>query len=69
MAREKQGYRDVLNLIQTAYPGKDVLTMPETERFVRCDRRTLLKDAAFPAVKIGTKYVIAITELARFLCA
>jgi hypothetical protein len=69
MAREKVGYRDALNLIQAVYPGKSVLTMPETERLIRCDRRTLLKDSAFPVVKVGNKYIILVTELARYMCA
>ena len=67
MAREKQDCRSNLEMIQTAFPGKAVLSMKEVAKFLRRDRRTLLKDRTFPAKMIGGKYAISITSLARYM--
>lgn len=67
MAREKEGYRPMLEELRAAFPGKSVLTMQEAAKFLSRDRRTLLKDKAFPAQLIGGKYAIPVTALARYI--
>lgn len=65
--REKADYRANLELILAAYPGRAVLSMQEACALLRRDRRTLLKDAAFPAQLLGGKYAIPVTALARYM--
>ena len=67
MAREREDYRSNLEIIQTTFPGKSVLSIQEVSRFLRRDRRTLLKDRAFPALLVGGKYAITVTALARYM--
>lgn len=44
MAREKDGYRENLELLNARYPEQDMLTMEETMRVLGyADRRTLKK--------------------------
>ena len=67
MARETADYRATLEIINKAYPGKLVLTMKECCVLLRRDRRTLLKDRAFPARLIGGQYLVNVTSLARYM--
>lgn len=67
MAKEKTDYRATLEMIQTIYPGKMTLTILEACRLCGRDRRTLLKDKAFPARLVGGKYAINIAALARYM--
>lgn len=67
MSREKQDYRVTLAVIQAAYPGKITLNIKEACAVCGRERRSLLKDPAFPAQMIGGKYHINITALARYL--
>ena len=65
MAREKPDYRATLELLRSTFPGRVELGMKEVSELLNRDRRTLLKDRAFPARMIGNKYSISITALAR----
>lgn len=65
---EKEGYRDVLEMLNTAFPGTDVLTMEEVCRYMRMHRQTLIADKKFPKVKLRGKYAIHKAALARYLC-
>ena len=67
MAREKIDYRENLALLREAFPGKLNLSIQEACRVLNRDRRTLLKDRAFPARMEGGKYNISITALARYM--
>ena len=67
MAREKQDYRDNLEMLKEMYPGKAVISIDEACALLRRNRKTLLKDRAFPAMLIGNKYAISIVGLARYL--
>ena len=67
MAREKEDYRSTLEMINAAYPNKAVLTIKEACALLRRDRRTLLKDRAFPAQLVGGKYAVSVTALARYM--
>ena len=67
MAREREDYRSNLEMIREKYPDKAVLSIQEASGVLRRDRRTLLKDKAFPAQLVGGKYAISITALARYM--
>lgn len=67
MAREKQDYRHNLELLRDRFPGRMELGIVEVAEVLERDRRTLLKDRAFPARMIGNKYSISITALARYM--
>ena len=63
MAREKQYFRDVLESIRDAYPGKEMLNIKEVAAFVGCDYRTAKKRFSF------TKHNwISVVVLAREMC-
>ena len=67
MAKERPDYRANLAMLEQMFPGRMALTINETCAIMGLDRRTLLKDPAFPARLIGRKYSIAITALARYM--
>ena len=67
MPREKQDFRENLALLRELYPGKVTLTIQEACALIGRDRRTLLKDRAFPAQKIGGRYIVPLVGLARYL--
>lgn len=43
MPREKECYRLVMERLEEAFPGKDMLTAPEVARFLGKDVRTVRK--------------------------
>lgn len=68
MAREKEAYRDVLERIISAFPGRDVLTMKELESYLHSNRSTILQWDELPLKKMTNgKYIIHIAALARAL--
>lgn len=67
MAREKELFRDNLERLREVFPDTDVLTMDETCRYLRIDRRTLLQDRECPAKKIAGKYIVPLVNLARYM--
>ena len=69
MPREKAAFRDVLEMLNAAFPNYDTLTLVEVSKYLRMDRRTLLQDEDFPAVKVAGKYLIHKAPLARWLAA
>jgi hypothetical protein len=62
MPREKDSYRDNLERLLAAYPGKEVLTVAEVARYLKRDPRTVQKVLPFKP-HIG----ISIATLARYL--
>lgn len=43
MAREKEGFRDNLERLDKAFPGKELLKLTELVRYAGVDRRTIQK--------------------------
>lgn len=67
MAREKPLFRVNLEHLQELFPGREVLTMNETCKLLRTDRRRLLQDDDCPAKLVGGKYMVPIAKLASYL--
>lgn len=65
--RETQGYRPQLELLTDLFPGRAAVSIVECQNVLGIDRRTLLTIDGFPVRQIGNKYVVSITELARWL--
>lgn len=72
MAREKEGYRENLELLGEAFPGKKMLTVEEVSDYLGCDRRTitgLIEKGKLVAVDIGmgkyNVYRVPVREVAR----
>lgn len=65
--REAEGYRPQLEMLVDMFPNRAAITINECQSAVGCDRRTLLADRTFPARKVGNKYSVSLTELARWL--
>lgn len=68
MPREKEGFREQLESLTTRFPGKEAIGLPECCAILCTHRDVLLSDKAFPAKKVGGKYLIPIIALARWLC-
>lgn len=66
MSREKEDFRPMLERLLEVY-GKDSLTITEACQFTGLDRRTLLKQKDFPAIKTGQKYTVPTVRLARWM--
>ena len=50
------------------YISRDAaVKIAECESALKLDRRTLLADRSFPTKKVGSKYSVPITELARWM--
>ncbi len=67
MAREATDYRANLEMLRELYPGKIGLSIQESCALLGRNRKTLLKDRAFPAQMVGGKYFVPITALARYM--
>ena len=65
--RETEGYRPKLELLTDMFPARAAITVTECQTALGLDRRTLLADREFPARKVGNKYAVPLTELARWL--
>lgn len=65
--REPEGYRQQLELLTEIFPNRAALKITECAFVLNLDRRTLLADRSFPAKKVGSKYSVPITELARWM--
>ena len=66
MAREKEAYRDNLERILEAFPGKEIITQKELARWLHMDSRTV--KATFPMKGGGTQGAtcwIFVASLAR----
>lgn len=63
MAREKEGYRDCIALLNERFPEKDMLTISEVMEFCGICRNTAKKKIRFGALGKITK-----SDLARQVC-
>lgn len=60
MSREKTDYRNQLERIMEAFPGKEVLSVNEVSKWLKKDNRTVKKMFSF-----REGYGISIVQLAR----
>lgn len=70
--REKEGYRDLLEALNEAYPGKLTLTVKEAANVLGISMYTLYDNLKspypdFPSSKVGGKIMIAKTVIANHL--
>ena len=64
---EKELYREHLCRLREVFPDTDFITVTEAAKYLHVDKRTLLNDKHTPTVKIRTRYVIPLINLARWL--
>lgn len=65
MAREKEGYRENLEILNTRFPNVDMLNMNQVMCVIGCaDRRTLMRK--IPKNWVGNK--LSKVYLARYMC-
>lgn len=62
MPREKEAYRDNLERILAAYPGREVLTLQEVSRYLKKDPRSVKRIFPF---KPGLG--ISVATMARYM--
>lgn len=67
MPRERESFRDQLQVLQQKFEGQEVLTMEQSCQLLGLDRDALLHDKDFPAKKVGKRYIIPIVPLARWM--
>lgn len=66
MPREKEGYRENLEILNTRFPDHDMLTMGEVMQVIGCtDRRTLRK---YIGVSNWKNDRLSKVFLARYMC-
>ena len=63
MAREKEGFRDCIAMLNERFPDKDMLNIAEVMEFCGISRNTAKKKIRFGALGKVTK-----TDLARQVC-
>lgn len=74
MAREIEGYREALEQVLEAFPGKKMLAVEEVAEFLGCDRRTvtaLVDKGKLKGVDLGLGvykvYRVSAKNLAEFM--
>lgn len=67
MAREIEGYRDLLARIYEMFPGRLALTREETAGILGCSEKTVQRNATIPTVKVGHLVRVPIDGLARWI--
>lgn len=67
MSREKECFRDVLERLDTKFPGREAISLVEACKLLDVYRDTLLEDKTFPARKLSGKWIVPIVPLARWL--
>lgn len=67
MARERESFRDQLQVLQAKFPGQEVLTMDQSCQLLGLDKDALIHDRDFPAKKVGRRYIIPMVPLARWM--
>lgn len=65
--RDREGFRDQLQSLREQFVGQECLTLDQSSKLLGLDRAALLADKEFPAKKVGKKYIIPITQLARWM--
>ncbi len=70
---EKSGYRENYEILRDLFPGRATISTVEAANVVGSDVRTIRAaiervNDPLPARKIGTKTVIPIPALARWMC-
>ena len=66
MGREKDGYRENLELLNTRFPDHDMLTMEQVMQVIGCvDRRTVRK---YMGAHITPDNKLSKVFLARYMC-
>lgn len=67
MPREKESYRDNLQLISERFGGVQLIPLKQVAEYCGADVRTLQKDKAFPVKKVAGRYFVSAVNLARYL--
>lgn len=72
MPREKEGFREQLQVLMDRFPGRDVIDIKEAASVMRCCVRTLRENKTFPVIKIGNPrgngpVRVSLVQLARWM--
>lgn len=67
MAREKQTYRDNLESLRAAYPGREQITLSEAASYLGVSRRRVASDETFPRRRLGNQDIVVLVNFARWL--
>lgn len=68
MPREKEGYRDMYTAICSHFPGREACTVDEAAKLLGVYRQTLVEEPTFPKKKVCGKWIIPLSEFARWMC-
>jgi len=67
MPKEKECFREQMERLETQFPCREAITLDEACKLLNFDRRTLLKDKAFPTRKLCGRWIVPKVLLARYL--
>ncbi len=65
--REKQGYRENLEMLSGLFPGKAMLSFKEACDAVGISTVSAYRDESFPKQRVGRNYKVSIANLARWM--
>ena len=70
---EKAGYREAYNMLREKFPDKVAIDVSEVAVILGADVKTVYaairrRNNALPAKKLCGKWIVPITELARWMC-
>lgn len=67
--RENEGYRETLMILRERFGGKDSITAREFSEYIGLDyqiTQRYIKENKLPGRKVGRRYIILITQIARW---
>lgn len=72
MPREKELYRDNLQMLRERFPGKETISIQEASKIVGVSRQSLVANKDFPKIDIGNgskncHWRVPIIKLASYL--
>lgn len=64
---EIKGWRECAERISARFPDREMLSIEEAAQVVGCVKNTLLADGTFPKRRVGNRWKISISSLARWM--
>lgn len=65
--REKPEFREQLERLIQRYPDREMIEVREAASLIGCDYRTLVNDENFPTRKLGTRILVPLVSMARWM--
>lgn len=67
MAREKETYRENLESLREAFPGREQISVPEAAKYLGVTKERIFADPTFPRRTLGKQSIVVLVNFARWL--